>query len=417
MKPVKEELSDIFNDIPVDGSNIKDDDDDDNGYDNLGGTSGLTFADKVAELSEKVSVAPSVKALPIAEQAKAEPVVKEPAKSVTPAATPVATSTPKDTEALLKAAVASTPVHVSDPAGEVVFETSSAPTVQPVVPEEKGSLETVTTLISEEKIADKECMGEVEKTPVEETEESDSEQSETTVEVAQKVKGDELPNDDDFDPEAWHLTPPSPKFTEMYLAKRRAIGYMLPGGKLPFERFEREIEEANINPNTVTYDLNELYERMQDIQGYKHRVLDIKLQAEHQFFLWKRHMEMFRGWAARVEGAKGAAVEGVAYQHLWDWEKYWGQLESLAKTSEGVMRTLEGAYDCLSRQVTIILDSNRANRDGTRFEQKEFRVPEQQPEVSTPRQDMTKYDSLDGTTNHPPAKKKAVDMDGWEVVR
>ena len=363
---VKETLEAIFNDIPRDGSNIKDDDDDDNGYENIAGISSASFEEKVLELSAKMEVVPTVKGLPVA---SAEPVNTEPVKSEMPKAEPIVEAVPVDTEQLLKASIAKVTEAVADPAKSVILDENDC-----LPQDEKGLEETTTEVKKEDETDDKECSA--------------------PMKLVVVVK----PADDFLEANAdgWHLTHSNQRFSEFYRGKQKAMSYLLDGGKLPFNKYEEELLDANVDPRDITYDLNTLYERMQEIQGCKVRVLEIKLRGEHQFFLWKRHMEIFRGWAARIEGAKGAAVDGVAYQHLWDWEDYWGSLEALVKKAEGVMRNLEGAYDTISRQVTIAM--LQREQSGTRTEYIPEKSEPKKLEIKpvSPEQ-LKKFDSLDIT--------------------
>src|SRR3989442_246240 len=100
-KSAKDELAEIFDFIPKDGSNIVDsgEEDDDNGYSFVGTVSGgVSFENKVDELNEKASGAPVGVALSL----PAKPVETPPV--VAPPVTP-----PVDIEELLNSSLSSVP--------------------------------------------------------------------------------------------------------------------------------------------------------------------------------------------------------------------------------------------------------------------------------------------------------------------
>jgi hypothetical protein len=428
-------LAEIFDRIPIDGSNIKEDDGD-NIYENIEGVPSGSFEERASELSAKIKTVPPVSSLPKAEKTSAEPVKGIPAEGNKPADLPVVNDSPNDvTEAkpptpkvedvIVSAITESTPnVEAASVKSDVVIAVE-APLQSHKKATSKGEKKAAVTVKIDDEDVDR--SSKAEEAPVSQTEVSDADESDVVNSTPDAVE-----NEDVFDPEAWHFVSPHPWFNEMYLLKQRAISYLLPGGKLPFEEYHQELLGATVQTSVTSYDLSELYERMQEVQSQRNRVLEIKLKAEHQYFPWKRHIEMFRGMAAQKEKAKGAQVDGVAYPHLWDWEKYWTNLEALQKKAEGVMRNLEGAYETLSRQVTIVLQANEASKDGSRFQpihekiekyvtgSKETESIEKSEESRGSRNNLENFDTLDSSHKpewQVPKKDKPSNLGGWEIVK
>jgi hypothetical protein len=169
-------------------------------------------------------------------------------------------------------------------------------------------------------------------------------------------------DDTQDDDNSWVFSPPAPKFADFYNVKRNVVERILINGKLPFDVFQDELADAFVRMGNSTFDPVEQAEKMKEVQTWRDRIEMIRSQASDQYFLWKRHMDILRGMAGRAENAKGAAVDAAAGTHLLDCEYYWGRLEALYKKTEGVIKSLDAAYESLSRQATLCLPDASVER-------------------------------------------------------
>jgi transcriptional antiterminator Rof (Rho-off) len=104
---------------------------------------------------------------------------------------------------------------------------------------------------------------------------------------------------------------------------------------------------------------------MQEIQQHRERIKNISLKCNVQYFVWKRWIEkdMLKGYLARVEYIKPAIKqEGLVMEHMRDLEFYYAQLEALYNNCYKVEKTLEAAYDTLSRRVSICMELKTGDR-------------------------------------------------------
>jgi hypothetical protein len=89
-------------------------------------------------------------------------------------------------------------------------------------------------------------------------------------------------------------------------------------------------------------------------------------------------------------------------------EHYFCSLKALHKASEQIMRTLDGAFECLSRQVTVVLPMKEIERYGA--------APSSQPinatKPATPA--LRKYDRLGGG-NSAPNDDSNGSSSGWKL--
>ncbi len=384
--------------VPKDGSNIKDDDDnkpiipiadeddDDNGYSNLNAATSETFDEKAQVVATSLGKTPEPPTLP---RATAAVVVTPPLVAVTAPVEQPKVEQPtkaKDLESLLASSITEAPAAVwPDPelveAMDSLLETPAEP--EPVK-------EISDQLNPSGEMVDNTSSNELETTQQEEV-------------VIFPNAANELEKD------GWILTAPSPMFTEFYKRKAQVLPYLLNSGKLPFDRWEKELEDASGDVNTSD-SLPDMYEKMKFVQGWKNRVREIHIRGISQFFLWKRFMEMLRAKAADIEKTKVALADAPSLTHLWDFECYWGRLEALVTAADKVMRNLDSALDTLNRGVTIALQAHERGierYDNTRFaSQSSFK-----PQVLA---DPAKFDSLD--TEIVPTKAKQAVGDGWDQI-
>lgn len=323
------DINDIFN-IPRDGSNIVDDDDSDPL--SVHQTSKLSFEEKVSEL-----------VVPNSDDKKNTTLQKE-IKSKVP--------NNKDVEKSLKSVI---PVNSG---GYVdIFADSEVVSVK----EEKVE-------IPAEKLQEK-----VDEVPqnaepikdVEQEEIPESVSEEKEVEAVEVSTEAHLPQPQTSAPmvvgkrkHSWKIDCPSPKYAYFYKEKREALEDMLlVGGELEFDKIFAELEEASVDTTVgETFVADLICKKLEEVQRWRDRIKQLQLKINRQYFHWERSMELFAGLLARLEETRGAEKrDGIRYEHMYDMEMYFSSLKSLHKSIEIVGRTLDGAFECLSRQVTVTM--------------------------------------------------------------
>lgn len=178
----------------------------------------------------------------------------------------------------------------------------------------------------------------------------------------------------------WLLKSPESSLNEFYAAKEDVIRHILPGGEVPFNRYRQDMLDARVDMRT-TYNQHELSDRMHLIQSHKDRLKEIQLHISSQLFKWDRAVEMLRGKLYHYKPTKPAsAFDGVVYDHLRDMEFYYAELKGINTAAEQVSRTLDSAYNCLSRQVTITMPSSSPDR----YAQK----PQNKPSAAVPQKSV-----------------------------
>lgn len=166
----------------------------------------------------------------------------------------------------------------------------------------------------------------------------------------------------------WKLDSPCEDMNiiSFYAKKAEMLEYMLHGGKMPFDKWESELKNAyiDLSDHTKLYDLDQLYAKMLQVQQKKDRVQQISIECNSQYYPWDRMLDLLRGLLAKASTAKNAqARDGVVFEHLRDFELYFSRLKMFHNSASMVLKNLESAYDCLSRQVTILLSRGEQDVD------------------------------------------------------
>lgn len=165
----------------------------------------------------------------------------------------------------------------------------------------------------------------------------------------------------------WITDSPAPKYNRFYQEKAIALGNgsrgILPGGEIPFGKYFKELLNLNCDVTVQTNDLESIHQKMQMVQQLRERCKQIQLHATQQYHIWERYIELFHGVLCRVEYERGKQ-EGLNFEHMGDMEHYFCSLKALHKAADQVMRTLDGAFECLSRQVTIAMPMREIERYG-----------------------------------------------------
>lgn len=212
----------------------------------------------------------------------------------------------------------------------------------------------------------------------------------------------------------WLLESPSPLYDEFYKQKKQFIYQKLCGGiSLPFSKYKKELEESFVNVVTEIFDNVENQKKMDEVQQYRNRVRYIEVQCNNQYFILRRFMEIFRGLLSRIQYEKPIIKqEGVYYEHLRDLEYYFVKLESLHSTVEKISKNLDGAWETLSRKITVCLEL----RTGDKYEKKYTRNDSHLNLTYNRRETQEQeYDNLPQNVKIKPEKKVNKFL-GWEEI-
>jgi len=197
------------------------------------------------------------------------------------------------------------------------------------------------------------------------------------------VESNDLP-DGDYD---WAVKSPAPMYKAFYEAKVDIIKTCcVDNEQIPFREWRKELRECSVDVSVLTFDPKEIHVKMQKVTNLRERLQEIRIQTNTQYFLWKRGIVLLRGSISRIEHDKPVIKqEGVFYEHMSDVEMYFAELEALHDAAEIVDKTLCGAFDCLSRQVSIALPLKSMDRYGSPYEP---------PPQSQPSEEIAEYDGL-----------------------
>ena len=166
-------------------------------------------------------------------------------------------------------------------------------------------------------------------------------------------KGESSMNEDSL---GWNLDCDEDMFANFYEEKSSAIkGWLLPFGEINFKSLFSELKNAKVDLSSLNYgDLHKIFSIMKDIQQWRDRVCQIAIRVNAQYYSWKRAIDLFTGLLAQFKYEKPAVKQdGLVYQHMGDMIRYFSQLESSHKSVEMIVKNLDNAFECLSRQVTI----------------------------------------------------------------
>jgi hypothetical protein len=203
----------------------------------------------------------------------------------------------------------------------------------------------------------------------------------------------------------WNLNSPAPIYNGFYERKRELVEIYTPV-QLNFNKMDKELREATVDISGNIFDKKIVLCQMEEVQGHRERLKTISMDCTNQYFLWKRWVEMLRGYLARIEYLKPALKQdGLVMEHMRDVELYFTKLDSLYDNCKKVDRTLEAAYDTLSRKVTICMDLKSPERYG----QPLYNIEENQTEysgTSYKRASQSKMQEFDSAPKGVTASKK-----------
>lgn len=161
----------------------------------------------------------------------------------------------------------------------------------------------------------------------------------------------------------WKLTTEVDTYKKFYAKKREYIKSFIKGREIPFELYQKELSELSVDVTTEVLDQKLLLDKLDAVQRCIERVRQIQLVVNNQYFIWKRFIELMRGSLARAQYVKPQIKqEGLVNEHMGDIELYFALLHHLQDISHTTMKTLDSAFVCLSRKVTLALDPRKIER-------------------------------------------------------
>lgn len=381
MAITSEMIMDIFN-IPRDGSNIQDDEEENYGADS---PDNVPFKQKAQDISDSLKRVPEVVVTQQVTAVKQEPVEQKKVEIKREESKVMANTKSNnsgmfgglfdddETPSVEAPKTEPKPEPAKGPEVAKVLEAAKPePKLDPipkVEPEKVGLPSKVEVKVDTDKGDDlvKAVVGAVDKAikqqkatepaPEKETSWDDvKEKPETEDEVVQEWSADD----------SWILSSAAPKYNKFYAEKKIALlgkKNILAGGQIDFGKYYEELANLNADIAVNTFDLEVIYQKMQTVQQMRERCKQIQLHISQQYYLWERYIDMFHGLLCRTEYERGKQ-DGIYHEHMRDMEHYWGSLRGIQKMADQVMRTLDGAFECLSRQVTIAMPMKDIERYG-----------------------------------------------------
>ena len=155
----------------------------------------------------------------------------------------------------------------------------------------------------------------------------------------------------------WMLDCPSEKYKPFYDRKKEFIEKTTHGGQVEYNRWMGELRNATVDVHSRTFDRERVRKRMEEVQGHRERIKQIQIECNKQYFYWKAFMPLLKGFLARIEYIKPSLKQdGLVMEHMSDMEFYFSRLEALHDSAQIAEKTLESAYEMLSREVSICME-------------------------------------------------------------
>ncbi len=322
MTDFQKELEDIF-DIPV----IKrkdDDDDEDNVYENLPKEVTSSFEEKTEEFRKQLEKAEKgAPAIPF-EEVKEK---KIPTESKTP-------------EQIIKEAI---PVTEKAPN---IFERD-----KPIVAFVTSNMSTSEKLANDLEVHEAEASKKDEDIDTEEKFEN------TTVDTKENNDNHPVFSLGDGKKLSWTFTPPNEQLKNFFDAKKNLVSYIFRDSEeLDFSELFKELRKINIKIPKNTYVPEEVISKMEEVQSHRERLKEIQLTCNRQYYRFRDAFESLKGLLIyTLPPIKPAEKrDGIVFIYLGDVLMYFSELTVLEKNTELSSKHLDNAYDCLSRQITVI---------------------------------------------------------------
>lgn len=179
------------------------------------------------------------------------------------------------------------------------------------------------------------------------------------------------------DGNGWLLNAPTPMYNYFYAQKANLITNITrTGQQLPIDQLMNELKTSYVNITVEMTDLHGMYDKLSKIQNFLDRVVQIKIQATSQCSALRRAVELLRGVLAKVCYEKPAArQDGVNYDHMRDIEMYACRVESLEQAAKDVYHNLLEAKEILSRKISVAIELFKQQHMSDNFEKNVSALP------------------------------------------
>jgi len=159
----------------------------------------------------------------------------------------------------------------------------------------------------------------------------------------------------------WLLEGPGGKWDRLYGQKNEVYDNLFfKSDEIDYDQMIKELREASADIKSV-WSAQVTYEQMTRVNNWRDRIRQIQVDCNKQYFFLDRFLELLRGSVDMTQYEKPSSKqEGLYYLHLRDFEQYHSQLKAISKSGEIVSKTLDGAWETLSRQITVMLPQRNA---------------------------------------------------------
>jgi hypothetical protein len=193
----------------------------------------------------------------------------------------------------------------------------------------------------------------------------------------------------------WMLESPSSMYESFYAKKRNLLFRYMVGGQMEYKRWTQELEDARVIIKGEVFDHNAIIRQMEAVQQHRERVKSIHVRVNNQYFTFKRFVEMMKGTLARIEYLKPVIrQEGLIMEHMRDLELYYARLEALHDSATKTEKTLEKAFDTLSRKCTICMELKAPERVDLQSKSTSYTPPAPAPAPPV-REKSNEFDEFD----------------------
>ena len=214
----------------------------------------------------------------------------------------------------------------------------------------------------------------------------------------------------------WMLESPSSMYESFYAKKRNLLFKYMVGGQMEYKRWTQELEDARVIIKGEVFDHELIIRQMEAVQQHRERVKSIHVRVNNQYFTFKRFVEMMKGSLARIEYLKPVIrQEGLIMEHMRDLELYYARLEALHDSATKTEKTLEKAFDTLSRKCTICMELKAPERVDLKSKSTSYTPPAYTPPVREKSSEFDEFDDLPSNAQAAPIGHK-VGVIGWGEV-
>jgi len=214
----------------------------------------------------------------------------------------------------------------------------------------------------------------------------------------------------------WLLDSPSSMYNGFYQKKRNLLFKYMVGGQIEYLRWTQELEDAQVIIKGEVFDHELIIRQMEAVQQHRERVKAIHVRVNNQYFTFKRFVEMMKGTLARIEYLKPVIrQEGLIFEHMRDLELYYARLEALHDSATKTEKTLEKAFDTLSRKCTICMELKAPERVDLKSKSTSYTPPAYISPVREKSSEFDEFDDLPSNAQAAPVGHK-IGAIGWEDV-